>query len=105
MNIKIFKYLYENGGKYLYLDESTFSRNIHSTNTSSNIEHQFQRVIQVVQRYFEIDKQKTFLADFLLYNGRQLVKNKQFKKGMYCIVRSQFYSFDIHKRLIKKLIK
>lgn len=50
-NIKVFKYMLEEGGQFDFQRRATFIRNIHSDNTSKNLVVHYERVRQVAERY------------------------------------------------------
>ncbi len=105
LNIKIFKYLYEQDLQYRFINEIAFFRNIHSSNTSSDSNVHLKRIKQVVNKYFEIENRNIVLADLYWLYGRQALKNNNIIKGITFILISQRYSFNIIKRIKKKLKK
>lgn len=82
-NIRAFDKLLERNLNFAYINDILFLRNIHSTNTSKNVNMHYLRIDQVIQKYFPKKNRKKAYRWFYWTFTKAYLKNFHFLKSFY----------------------
>lgn len=82
-NIRAFNKLIDLNLNFAYIDEVLFLRNIHSSNTSKNMDVHYLRINQVIQKYFPEKNRKKAYRWFYLTFAKAYLKKFNFIKSFY----------------------
>lgn len=104
LNIKMLKKCAEENKNFVFLEEVTFRRRFHDTNTSQDMPRQKKRVIEVIDRYTPENKRKAFKAKIMISYAKKLFRERKLYQSAQFLAGSFLYFPANIKYVLTKLV-